>query len=360
MRILGFSKKWDKLNRLEFTTFRFARNDKDWQINEQVKIKIKPRSKGGGTLLGIAKIINKETRRIDHFRASPSIPYSGFVTEEEAMTDGFVNAKEMLDWLDKSYHYDDRWVFGEPMNKLTLQWIQRVGKMDTESRKMDKPTISVIICTRNEADNLPAVLPHIPKWVNEVVLVDNGSTDNTVEVARKLYPKIKVAYQWREGKGDTLKLGILKAEGGIVVTLDGDGANDPSEMMDFIKPLLRGYDFAKGTRFLHGFPKHKRRHRAFGNWVIVTLFNILFRKKYTDLCSGYNAFWRKRTLTTLSPWTKDSFENEPFINSRIARKGLKVIEVPHTELPRKHGEIKESSWRQGFKAVKSIIRERLR
>jgi glycosyltransferase involved in cell wall biosynthesis len=219
--------------------------------------------------------------------------------------------------------------------------------------------ISVIICTLNEEKNLYHVLPHIPDFVNEVVLVDGGSTDRTIETAERLYPKIRVIHQYNKGKGDALRMGIFLSTGDIAVTLDADGATDPKEMERFIEPLLDGYDFAKGTRFMFGYPNHKVRHRKLGNWIIIKVFNLLFRKHYTDLCSGYNAFWRVKVRNALCPWSQDSFENEPFINARVAKKGLKVMEVPHTEMPRFSGKLKEASWRQGTKAIKSIVRERL-
>ena len=219
--------------------------------------------------------------------------------------------------------------------------------------------ISVVICALNEEHNLLYVLPNIPSWVDEVVLVDGDSTDRTIEVAQSIRPDIRIVHQWRKGKGDALCLGIFLATGDIVVTLDADGSTDPSEMKRFIKPLMEGYDFAKGTRFANGFPKHKVRHRVIGNTIIVKVFNLLFKKNYTDLCSGYNAFWRKTVIGALCPWVKDGYENEPFINSRIVRKGLRVIEVSHTDMPRFYGVLKEHSWRQGLKAIKSIVRERI-
>lgn len=123
MRVLGFSEMWPKLNKLEFTTFRFSRRDKDWQVGEIVKVVYKPRSRSR-QLLGEAQIIGKESRRIDRYRGSPSIPYGGFVTEEEAIKDGFASSKEMLSWLEKAHGKDGRWTSGEPMNKLTLRWVK--------------------------------------------------------------------------------------------------------------------------------------------------------------------------------------------------------------------------------------------
>ncbi len=221
------------------------------------------------------------------------------------------------------------------------------------------PGITVLICTLDEEESLPYVLHRMPESVDEILLVDGHSTDNTVEVARKLRPDIKVLYQPGKGKGDALKYGFKHASGDIIVTLDADRATDPEEMPKFIEPLLDGYDFAKGSRFLHGFPPNKSWHRILGNWLITITFNILFLRRYTDLCSGYNAF-RNNAVKEINLWSSDGFENEPLINVRVRKKGLKVIEVAHTDSGRLRGEVKESSWRQGFKAIKTIVRERFR
>ena len=221
------------------------------------------------------------------------------------------------------------------------------------------PNISVLICTLNEAGNLPHVLPKIPDWVDQVILVDGRSTDGTVQVAQRLRPDIGILYQPGKGKGDALRYGIKHTTGDIIVTLDADGATDPEYMSKFIKPLLNGYDFAKGSRFIKGSTEKKPWHRVLGNFIITVMFNLLFLKKYTDLCSGYNAFW-KRAIDKVNLYSTDGFENEPLIHARVAKAGLKVAEVSYSEKARISGEIKEQSWRQGLKAVKTIIRERFR
>lgn len=205
---------------------------------------------------------------------------------------------------------------------------------------------------------MPHVLPKVPKWVDEVLLVDGHSTDNTVEIAKQLHPNIRILKQPRKGKGDALKYGFEHAKGDIIVTLDADGATDPEEIPKFIKPLLNGYDFAKGSRFIYGLPKNKPWYRIMGNWIIVLTFDVLFFRKYTDLCSGYNAFWKSKVQRALYPWPKDGFENEPLIHAKVRKGGLKVAEVGYREQGRLKGEVKELSWRQGIKAIKSIIRER--
>jgi len=221
------------------------------------------------------------------------------------------------------------------------------------------PRVSVIICTFNEERNLPRVLPRIPTWVDEVVLIDGHSTDETVGIAKKLRPDVRVIYQPERGKGDALRCGFKHANGDIIVTLDADGATNPKEMHRFIELLLKGYDFVKGARFLIRLPAKKPWHRIFGNLLIAAVFNLLYGSRYTDLCSGYNAFWKK-TLESTSLESSDCFEDEPLLIARVQRAGLRIAEVGHCDLGRMYGEGKAPSWRQGLKAIKTIARERLR
>src|SRR5436190_17228145 len=79
------------------------------------------------------------------------------------------------------------------------------------------PKISVVIPALNEEENLPYVLPRIPKWVHEVVLVDGHSKDRTVEVARQLRPDIRIINQKGRGKGEALRCGFAAATGEVVV-----------------------------------------------------------------------------------------------------------------------------------------------
>jgi glycosyltransferase involved in cell wall biosynthesis len=219
-------------------------------------------------------------------------------------------------------------------------------------------SITALICTLNEEENLPHVLPKLPKWVDEVLIVDGHSTDGTVEVVLGLRPDAKVLGQPGRGKGDALKYGIEHASGDIIVTIDADGTTDPEDMPRFVQPLLTGYDFVKGSRFALSRPVGKPRHRIFGNWVIVTTYNTLYRTNYTDLCAGYNAFWKQAIARVdLSGWTD---QEEPLLNARVRKAGLKVIEVGHHDKGRIGGETKQPSWRQGSGAIRTVIRERFR
>lgn len=219
------------------------------------------------------------------------------------------------------------------------------------------PKSSVIICTLNEEQNLPHVLPKVPEWVDEVFLVDGYSTDKTVEVAKKLRPDIRILYQPGKGKGDAMKYGIQQATGDIIVTLDADGTTDPEEMPKFIKPLLNGYDFAKGSRFLNERPMRMPWHRLFGNRVLVNETNLIFGTRYTDLCSGYNAFWKKAWERINFP---DEFGYEPLITLRARKVGLRIIEISCFDKGRLSGSSKLPNWRQGWGAFKAILKERFR
>lgn len=214
---------------------------------------------------------------------------------------------------------------------------------------------SVIICTFNEAKNLSRVLPKVPDWVNEVLLVDGHSTDNTVEVAKRLRPDIRIVYDPGNGKDIALRCGVERARGDIIITLDADGSTNPQEIPEFIQPLLQGYDLAKGSRFRKARPLKMPWFRRFGNKILVMEANLLFGTRFTDLCSGYNAFWKKawENIDLSGP-----FAYEPIIVLRAKKAALKIVEVPHEDTGRIYGSSKLPSWRQGWGAFKAILKER--
>lgn len=222
-----------------------------------------------------------------------------------------------------------------------------------------RPRVSVIVPTLNEAENLPHVFAELPRGLHEVIVVDGFSTDDTVEVARRLRPDIKIIEQEKRGKGDALRCGFEAATGDILVMLDADGSADPAEIPAFVRELLRGSDFAKGTRFHpEGGSSDITPLRSAGNRVLSGTVNLLFGTAYSDLCYGYNAFWRHCLPTMNVDCT--GFEVETLINIRIARAGLKVGEVPSFERDRIHGQSNLNTFRDGGRVLKTILRERFR
>ncbi|MDD4923409.1 MAG: glycosyltransferase family 2 protein [Dehalococcoidales bacterium] len=217
------------------------------------------------------------------------------------------------------------------------------------------PAISVIICALNEAENLPHVLPGIPGWVDEILLVDGHSNDSTIEVAKTIRPDLKVIAQPGKGKGDALKFGFKNATGEIVVTMDADGSTDPADLPKYIEALINGYDFAKGSRFLNANPKMPLYHK-FGNRVLISTTNILFGTRYTDVCSGYNAL-RKEDFLRLN-LRYDGFEMEQEMVVKAKKAGLKAVEIRQIDKGRIGNVSKVSSFKQGFKDFFIIIKER--
>ncbi len=224
--------------------------------------------------------------------------------------------------------------------------------------RIDWPRVSVVIPALNEARNLPFVLPRIPHWVHEVLLVDGESIDGTADIARRLRPSIRVVAQEGKGKGAALRSGFAQATGEIIVMLDADGSTDPAEIPAFVGTLLAGADFAKGSRFLQGggtadMPLYRR----LGNMAFVLTVRALFGGNYSDLCYGYNAFWA-RVLPELK-LDADGFEIETMMNVRVLRRGLKVTEVPSFEASRVHGEGRLRTIPDGWRVMKTLVREGL-
>ena len=236
-----------------------------------------------------------------------------------------------------------------------------------------EPTVSIVIPTKNEARNLPHVLAGLPVGRHEIILVDGESTDDTVEVVRRLRPDVTVIGQTRRGKGNALACGFAVATGDFIVMIDADGSNDPAEIPRFVNALKEGADFAKGSRFMPGAGSSDiSRVRQAGNYWLNKIVNLLYGTRYTDLCYGYNAFRREcLSVLNLEPgeassategsmlWG-DGFEVETLINVRVAKAGLRVAEVPSFERSRYHGSSNLNAFSDGIRVLRTIHAERKR
>jgi glycosyltransferase involved in cell wall biosynthesis len=235
------------------------------------------------------------------------------------------------------------------------------------------PSVSVVVPALNEARNIPHVFSQIPADVHEVVLVDGFSVDSTVAIARQVRPDVRIVAQTRQGKGNALACGFAAATGDIIAMVDADGSADPAEIPRFVAALLEGADFAKGTRFAEGGGSSDiTRLRSFGNYVLTTFFNACYGRNYSDLCYGFNVFWRRHLpvlgLDATSPrqpngdgqlWG-DGFEVETLIHVRVAKAGLVVAEVPSFEHARIHGVSNLNALRDGRRVLHTILTERQR
>ncbi|MEM7322374.1 MAG: glycosyltransferase family 2 protein [Actinomycetota bacterium] len=231
------------------------------------------------------------------------------------------------------------------------------AEMPTRSPVPSDVTVSVVIPTLDEAKNLPHVLPGIPDWVMEVVIIDGGSKDDTVEVAKELRDDIVIIEDLTPGKGAALRRGFSIARGDIIVMIDADGSMDPGEISSFVGALVGGADFAKGSRFLHGGGTADMEwYRRLGNLGLTMLVRAGFGGKYSDLCYGYNAFWRS-AIERLE-LDADGFEIETLMNVRALTAGLCVTEVPSYEAKRLYGSSHLNTVTDGWRVLKTIVRER--
>jgi glycosyltransferase involved in cell wall biosynthesis len=217
--------------------------------------------------------------------------------------------------------------------------------------------VSVVIPTLNEARNIGHVLRTLPEDVFEVILIDGGSSDGTIDAARAVMPDIRVAQQPGTGKGDALAAGLAISRGDAVVLMDADGSTDGAEIPRFVDALVAGADFVKGSRFKRGGGSADLNPlRSAGNRLFTMMVNVLFGTSYTDLCYGYNAGWRSSfdSMDLDCP----GFEIETLFGIRSHTAGLVVSEVPSFEAPRLHGTSNLRPFRDGWRVLRTILRER--
>jgi glycosyltransferase involved in cell wall biosynthesis len=220
-----------------------------------------------------------------------------------------------------------------------------------------EPRVSVVIPTLNEERNVEWVLERLPGVVDEVILVDGRSTDRTVEVARAARPNIRVVLESQPGKGAALRAGFAAARGEYIVMIDADGSMDPSEIERFVEALHSGCDLVKGSRFAEGGGTVDMSPiRRVGNGMLRTAVNLLYRTNFTDLCYGFIGFRRER----LGALRLDSqgFEIETEMIARAVIASLRISEVPSFEAERRHGESHLSAWRDGRRALATLLWER--
>lgn len=189
--------------------------------------------------------------------------------------------------------------------------------------------IVAIIPAYNEEDALADVIAKTSQYVDEVIIVNDGSSDRTAEVAIEAGAKL-ISHSTNLGKGEALKSGFEAIDDdSIIVTIDGDGQHNPDEIPAIIKPIIEdGADLVNGSRYMNGPEENTPAYRRVGQKVLDIATNISAGIKVTDSQSGFRAF---------SPRTKGVFrfkdtgfgiESEMLVDA--AEAGLKIVEVPIT------------------------------
>lgn len=209
----------------------------------------------------------------------------------------------------------------------------------------------------NEAANLPHVMPRLPEIITEVIVVDAHSKDDTIEVARALRPDARVLLQAGKGKGSALRQGFAAATGEIIVSIDADGSTMPEEIPAFVDALMAGADYVKGSRYIEGGGSADLTIlRKMGNRGLTMTCRVVHGARFSDLCYGFNAFWRD--VLPILDLQSTGFEIETEMNLRAHLAGLRVVEVPSIEAARIHGESNLKTFPDGWRVFKQILAER--
>jgi glycosyltransferase involved in cell wall biosynthesis len=224
--------------------------------------------------------------------------------------------------------------------------------------------ISFLVPAYDEATTIGEVLDRIAALGldSQVVVVDDGSTDGTAEVVEERFrdrPEILLIRQVNRGKGAAVRAAITHVDGDIAVIQDADMEYDPADVPALIEPIERGVaDVVFGSRLSGGRPQ-----RAYlfwhlvGNRFLTLVTNVPFNTTLSDMETGYKAF-RADVLRSLD-LREDDFGIEPEITAQVCRRKLRVYELPIAYYGRTYAEGKKITWRDGFKALRVLLRVRL-
>lgn len=204
---------------------------------------------------------------------------------------------------------------------------------------------SVIIPAINEGESLGQVLALIDRsLVDEIILVDGGSTDNTVAVAEA--SSAKVIIEPRPGYGRACATGVANAAGDILVFMDADGADDPHQILNLIGPILSGEgNLVLGSRIAGNIATGAMPwHQRFGNWLSARLIQVLYGLPITDL-SPFRAVLYSKLLELDMMEMTYGWPTEMI--TKAARNGWKIVEIPVNYYPRLAGKSKISGTLKG-------------
>jgi glycosyltransferase involved in cell wall biosynthesis len=225
--------------------------------------------------------------------------------------------------------------------------------------------ISFIVPAYNEAATIEDVLQRIERLPLEkqVIVVDDGSTDATSAILdcwEEGRQDARVLRQRNRGKGAAIRAAIPHVDGDIVVIQDADMEYDPADVPRLVQPIADGAaDVVFGSRLRGGQPQrvHMFWHLV-GNRALSLLTNILFNTTLSDMETGYKVF-RADVLRSLV-LRQDDFAIEPEITAQVCKRNLRIYELPIAYYGRQYAEGKKITWRDGVRAVRVLVAERLR
>lgn len=214
--------------------------------------------------------------------------------------------------------------------------------------------ISILAFVLNEIDAIKKILPQIKKeWHDELLIVDGGSTDGSIEEAQRQGYTVYV--QDKKGLGAAFSEGLERLTGDIIVIFCPDGNYLPEKIPLLTEKIKEGYDISMVSRYIKGARSFDDDPvTAFGNWMLTRLVNLLFGSQTTDLLYNYRAY-RKDVIDKLKKEKDEAWGTRIFIRS--INKGLKIIEIPGDEPSRIGGVRKMIPLRNGLIELSCILQE---
>ncbi len=231
----------------------------------------------------------------------------------------------------------------------------RSGRERPETAAADAVRVRVVIPCRDEAAAIGAVVEQfvVQPGVVEVIVVDNGSRDETASIARRA--GARVVTESRPGKGFAVTTGLREAgPADYYAMVDGDDTYPPSALPDLVKAAAAGADMVIGTRLASAESGAFRPGHDFGNRVFIALVRLFFRLRTTDLFSGYRVFSRR--FVEAVPLIAHGFEIELELSLQALANAFRVTEVPVAYRPRRVGDkSKLRTFHDGFKVLRALV-----
>jgi glycosyltransferase involved in cell wall biosynthesis len=223
--------------------------------------------------------------------------------------------------------------------------------------------LSIIMPVFNEEKNVEEIIAQVKNvpYRKEIIVVDDFSTDNSYDlIASSKDPEINLYRHERNmGKGAALRTGLAEAKGDIIIIQDADLEYDPAEYPILLKPILDGRaDVVYGSRFA-GTGAHRVLYfwHYVGNRFLTLLSNVFTDLNNTDIETCYKVFTRNALEGIVIQENRFGFE--PEITAKLAKKKLRIYEVPISYYGRTYGEGKKIGWRDGFRAIWCILKYNL-